>query len=232
MFQSFSSVRLFGSQARGDSDNFSDSDVLVVERCPVDSMTRQILTDQLQKTLAAEPSIGWYSESKIRSMFADGDLFAWHIYRESKKIFCDDQDFLDEISPAPYPNALSDVALFSEILSQSENILCNFPQNANYEAGLLFMCTRNIAMAASWYLDDGPYFSRRSPFMLSERIGIDFPLSESHHAANMRSRVLAHRGQSLPHRDTTEVSVMAQQLAIWARKVLYFVRDSDHEHAS
>src|SRR2546430_924812 len=134
----FSAVRLLGSRARGDDDELSDADVLVVQSTSHPSDCKLSLTAAIQDALGTAPSVAWYNEGKIRRIYAAGDLFAWHIYKESKKIFGVHPDFLDELVPSPYRDATRDIRSFVQILKGVSGSLGAAPGNVVYEAGLIF----------------------------------------------------------------------------------------------
>ena len=68
--------------------------------------------------------------------------------------------------------------------------------NAVYEAGLIYVCLRNIAMAASWLLCEHPDFSRYSPFQLT---GVEpCPVSKGDFALTMACRMAGQRGNIPP----------------------------------
>jgi hypothetical protein len=163
-------------------------------------------------------------------MYAVGDLFAWHLYKESKKIFGVSSDFLDDLVPSPYRDARRDIRSFVQILKGVGGSLRAAPGNAVYEAGLIFLCTRNIAMCGSWFLPDGPFFGRRSPFQLEDRSGIIFPLGELDHMMNMQARVSGHRGLSVPLRSPSLVADMAGRLLPWGHQVQQFAEQSEELH--
>ena len=81
-----SAVRLFGSKARGDADDLSDADILIVKRSENSVKCQGSLLAALQHHFGMPPSVGWYSEARLSRMYKEGDLFAWHIHKESKKV--------------------------------------------------------------------------------------------------------------------------------------------------
>lgn len=224
-----SAVRLFGSVARGDADEQSDIDVLVVQRKKIGEAERDRIEAAL-RILGPQTSVCWYSELALSKMNSDGHLFAWHLFKESFNPFqpC---DFVDDLGmPNPYVTGLADIRGFKKIVGGARESLNVCAGNACYEAGLLFVCSRNAAMIASSYLADGPYFDRKSPYKLWERTGIQFPISELEHSGNMKARAIAHRGAML-HRERAHVESMILRCHRWIVDVERFViaREQDHE---
>ncbi|MCG8435843.1 MAG: nucleotidyltransferase domain-containing protein, partial [Gammaproteobacteria bacterium] len=73
------SVRLFGSQARGDSDILSDCDILVVVADRTGKVDENVIHRLCEKELGKTPTISWYGVNRLKKMFRDGHLFAWHL---------------------------------------------------------------------------------------------------------------------------------------------------------
>jgi hypothetical protein len=223
---SISAVRLFGSKARGDSDESSDVDMLIVQREKIPKVQRYIIESDL-RTLKRNYSICWYSEQTLCRMYVEGHLFAWHLYKESVNVGNSAKDFIDLLGqPNRYTEAVSDIKGFRDILCETNLSLSKSDGNATYEAGIIFVCSRNIAMIASTYLADGPYFGRRSPFQLQSTTGIAFSLSAMEHESNMRARTFAHRGVCVT-RNAKDVSGMAERVACWAKLVHEYVAEQE-----
>src|SRR5947209_19865142 len=102
-----SSIRLYGSRARGDFDAISDFDILIVQREMIPLVQRYDLESQLTNA-NAHTSFSWYGEAAITRMFHEGHLFAWHLYKESVELngFVNRPDFVDTLKkPNPYRDA-------------------------------------------------------------------------------------------------------------------------------
>lgn len=224
-----SAIRIFGSAARGDADELSDTDVLVVQRTKIARVEKEAIEVELG-ALGPQISICWYSELTLQRMFREGHLFAWHLFRESINPSAP-KDYVDSLGvPGRYLTARSDIRGFREIISGANLSLSASIGNACYEAGILFVCARNIAMIASSYLHDGPYFGRDAPYKFERNTGINFPLSAAEHTSNMIARSRAHRG--LPVQPVTlDISRLAVQVEGWARCVEDIVQvwERDHE---
>jgi hypothetical protein len=168
------------------------------------------------------PSISYYSADKIKDMYVTGDLFAWHLFKESKKLG-EASDMLDQLVPAEYRRAAQHVAAFHKVLTGVHPSLKSSSKTSNYESGLLFVCARNMAMSASWYIPEGPFFDRASPFRLYARTGIRFPLTEEEHLGNMIARARGQRGEQQNVKPASEVMEMAERMIRWAREIQGFV---------
>lgn len=219
--------RFFGSIARGDSDKLSDLDILLVQSRKTNVLER----NQIESTLVGlgqRVSICWYSELTLAKMFKEGHLFAWHLFRESINP-TKSHDFVDRLGlPKRYKTAAADIVGFQEILSGVLKSLAASPNNACYEAGIIFLCCRNAAMIASTYLSDGPYFDRNSPFRIARATGIEFPLSFVEHSENMKARAFAHRGTYVPQLHAHfNVGRMAEKTQLWMEDIVKYIENSE-----
>ncbi len=144
------SVRLFGSHARGDAEERSDVDIL----CILDSVTEQQKIEALSLICAAygqSASVTFYGHQRFSEMFDEGHLFAWHIFTESRPLHgLTDHDWIANLGkPHPYTRAIQDVRDLADIMASIPENLKRCPANTVYEAGLLYLCLRNIAISLS-----------------------------------------------------------------------------------
>lgn len=164
------SLRFFGSYVRGDFDNDSDYDVLLITNDKDNlenkiSRTSKFLLDRFN----IETDISWYSKNKIEKLYIDGDLFAWHIFHESKKIIKKNEDYIDKLGkPNKYNDFIDDISSLIEIMESIKKI--NEDEiNIIYELGILFVCLRNIGLIFSIYYNNNFDYSHYSPFNLGIR---------------------------------------------------------------
>src|SRR5208283_3231288 len=155
------SVRLFGSHARGDAEESSDLDIL----CILDAVTSEKKSAASRLICAAygnSISITFYGRKRFSEMFEEGHLFAWHIFTESHFLpGFTDHDWIVQLGrPLPYTDAIQDVRDLIEIMESIPENLERCPANTVYEAGLLYLCLRNVAISLSWHSPTGLNFSR------------------------------------------------------------------------
>jgi hypothetical protein len=213
---------LFGSFARGDTDQRSDLDVLaVVEnnqgRVPVNEVTRT-LPDQIA---SVQPTITWYGRTRLEQMFSDGELFCWHLHLEAKAL---SGPPIASLFPtlSKYVRAEADVAFFLRVLQATPKQLEVSPANSIYECGVAYVCVRNIAMAASWHLLPSPDFSRYSPFRLPAPLKL--PISVEEYETSMACRMAGQRGHATPTNVGIEFALEYAASAIeWARHVASYL---------
>lgn len=190
-------IYVFGSVARGDRDARSDLDLLAVVADGGGKVNEQDIYAHVPSEFAGlEPSISWYGRRRLGKMFGNGELFAWHLHQEAIPLYEVEPVFKRLGAPSPYSGAAADVASFQAILAGIPSQLHASPENAVYELGLLYVCLRNICMAASARLCDRPDFSRYSPFRLS---GIsNVPMTPAEYDLAMACRMAGQRGIQPP----------------------------------
>lgn len=188
---------IFGSVGRGQADALSDLDILAIVENNRGKVNEADVLDQAPDRYASlKPSISWYGAERIMEMFRNGELFAWHLSLETLPLF-DPTNFLPKLGkPSPYNECLQDVRSFRAILRGIPTQVRHSAINAAYEAGLVYVCMRNIAMAASWELCERPDFSRYSLFNLS---GVArCPISIEEFDVAMHCRMASQRGRQPP----------------------------------
>jgi len=188
---------LFGSAGRGQIDDLSDLDILAIVENNQGKVAEVAVTQLIPGQYAhLKPSISWYGAARVIEMFRNGELFAWHLYQESVPLF-DPSGLLVKLGqPAVYKDSLQDMLSFRSILQGIPTQVQNSSVNAAYEAGLVYICMRNIAMAASWLLCEKPDFSRYSIFHLEGMRRC--PISIEEFDITMHCRMASQRGYEPP----------------------------------
>lgn len=188
---------IFGSVGRAQQDQLSDLDVLAVVRNGSGKVAEHVVSKFVPTDFSSlKLSISWYGADRLREMFRNGELFAWHLHNETIPLF-DPAGFLSTLgAPAAYKECLADVTSFQKVLAGIPGQVMLNQCNATYEAGLIYVCLRNIAMAASWVLCEKPDFSRYSAFNLR---GVPpCPISVQEFECAMHCRMAGQRGQDPP----------------------------------
>lgn len=221
MPESVVNVSLFGSHGRGDNDEHSDVDVLVIVKDGSGTTPEAAIVRSLSPFLKPSPSVSFYGERKLRLMFEEGHLFAWHLYLESKGIgpFSNLSSLFAK--PSDYAGALEDIADLITILKDVERQIKKCPHNSVFEMGILYVCARNIAMSASWHLASRPEFGRYSPYALS---GLPFPLTMRQYDLAMQCRMASTRGISPLEVSADTVSAVTSDLIPWSASIMESVR--------
>jgi len=214
------SLRVFGSRFRGDADDCSDVDLLaVVDSNKTHSIAQKIETE-IQATVGQKASVSWYSKKRIHELFTRGHLFAWHLHLQSCSLVAHSEDYVDSLGkPEPYGAAVEDIASLSEILLTVPTALIACPSNVIYEAGVLFVCLRNIAMCASWFSKHGVDFSRYSPLLLRDLDTISFPLVQDEYELLVASRLASQRGTRPSPIEADTVTWFCSRVRPWVDSV-------------
>jgi hypothetical protein len=189
-------IYAFGSVCRGEIDYGSDIDLLAC----VDEPARQI--DPQKYSI--------YRYERLKTIWNEGNPFAWHLHLESKLLFSSDgSDFLAYLGkPAPYEASFDDCEKFRRLFDRSYQELQRSSNSAVFHLSCMFLAVRNYATCHSLSVGQ-PIFSRNSPLMVKPSLRID-PAAFS---ILMRARLLSTRGHGeniLPE----EVSVAIKAAAV------------------
>lgn len=158
-------IYLFGSVARGDEDEYSDIDILIViDDCTEDEYIdwKNIFSNYLDIPVSW---ISLYRHSKILRMYEFGSYFLWHIKKEGKIIYSRSNEMPSLLLTLPrYNNTENDLEEYSEILSDIKCELNDEYICVEYELAVLASLVRNTCIAIS-YLDERLDFGRNSAVM-------------------------------------------------------------------
>ena len=143
-------IYLFGSVARGDEDEYSDIDILIV----IDDCTEDEYIDWKNKfSNYLDIPVSWislYRHSKILRMYESGSYFLWHIKKEGKIIYSRSNEM---------PSLLLTLPRYNNTENDLEEYIC-----VEYELAVLASLVRNTCIAIS-YLDERLDFGRNSAVM-------------------------------------------------------------------
>ncbi len=198
---------LFGSLISGDIDAGSDVDILAV------------VADGTMRTGIPE---GWsvYTAAKIREIFARGTLFAWHVYLESKLVFpANSKGILAELGPpADYENAKYEVAELKALAERAIAALSSGTPSKVFEHGLLYLAARDIAMAASKWVNGEFNFSKYAALQLRE---LPLPLTRQEYEFLMNCRRASVRGTALTWQPQLECTIKEKWILLveWCHRV-------------
>jgi hypothetical protein len=207
-------ISLFGSAARNDDDEASDLDVLVIVANGTGETAPDAVFELVHQRFGKVPSLSWYGLRKIKALFASGDLFSWHLHLEAKTLAGNCMSDLVG-TPCDYRTALSDINDLRIIAGRVEQTIEACRVNAVFEMGILYVCARNIAMAASSRLTSRPSFGRYSPFDLP----LKFPVDRETYQIMLQCRMASQRGTAPPLVSANQVLEVQRRLLIWSEVV-------------
>ncbi|MHB8623880.1 MAG: nucleotidyltransferase domain-containing protein [Sulfuricaulis sp.] len=194
---------LYGSGARGDALDDSDVDVLVVFGSKNTMRGSNVNLPHGTIPIGKKPDLSFYSLDRLRNMYRDGHLFAWHLHTEAR-FLGEGHDYLSALGkPDPYSSVEEDVSPLRELLSSIKDAISKSPESLIYEAGLLYVCARNIAMCLSYDSPRGLTFSAYAPYWLANSDN-PFPIPRKRYELLRRARLAGTRGVApLPIHETT-----------------------------
>lgn len=200
------SIYIFGSIVRGEIDQYSDTDLLII-------------TDQKLKDIDSD-KYSVYTPARIKEMYDEGNPFAWHLHYESKLIYSEKDDYLQNLkAPNLYKNGFEDLHKFYKLFIDSLESIKEDQYSLVFDLAMIFLAIRNFATCYSLSCFDYPIFSRNSFEKLS-----DYPLLLDVKSKNllMMSRISSTRGIHFDI-DEMELSLFLKQINYineWFNKIL------------
>ena len=172
-------IYVFGSITSGDVDAGSDVDVLAIV--------------EAEETRALPNHWSVYRRERIHQLFARGTLFAWHLHKDARLVFpCDREGLIESLGePAPYLRAEQEIEMLMHIARDACRELAAGTPSPVYELGLLFVASRDVAMAAAPCMSAEFVFSRFAPYGLQTP---SYPLDRSDYEVLMACRRASTRG--------------------------------------
>lgn len=171
---------IFGSYVRGEFDNLSDVDMLLISS---EDLTRSI---DLNK-------FSLYKPDRVIDLFREGNPFAWHLYFESKLVFSyDGKDFLKELGkPCEYKNMRNDLVKFQNLFDNAKKSLLLDNSSVVFDLGTIFLSIRNFATCFSLGHFKEPNFSRDSCLKLNS---FSLDIAQDNYDLMKKCRILSTRG--------------------------------------
>lgn len=220
--ENISEIRLFGSFARAEQTVDSDYDILVILQ-KSQQITSELKT-KVYSLFEREISISWYNQGRIKQMYEMGHLFAWHIFQESKPLFIFNEFISTLGEPKPYEFFSEDVWSLIEILKPTKASVERNSRNLIYEAGLAYVCVRNIAICAS------PFFGLGYRFGVNAPLAIGIPMEDSDFELLKQCRYASIRGYSVP-KISSEKFFQLYDLALkWGTNILEKKQKENDQH--
>lgn len=168
-------IILYGSEARKESDKFSDIDICII----IDRMESAIsVTQELEKLNYnfKEHEVTIHDEIQFNKMLKKGSLFLWHIKLEGKILHDENNYFNIKINQLnKFKDYKGELIYYNEILTDLEKSILELNFQPNFDCALLFTLIRNSCILIS-YKDGNPHFGRESAFAYCKKFvqGFDF----------------------------------------------------------
>lgn len=159
---------MYGSAARGDADELSDVDLLVVAE-PGENVELPVTVSSRESV-----SVSRYTWSEIAAMVGYGSLFLHHVKREGRPLAEEEparlRELLDQL-PA-YKRADQELDSFSQVVIDVREAV-EHDYSPQFELAVLATGARHAAILGCYLMND-PRFGRAEPFrVLLPRLGYD-----------------------------------------------------------
>ena len=134
-----------------------------------------------------------YSYERTKSIWKEGNPFAWHLHLESKILYASDGvDFIKGLgAPSEYKQGNADCEKFREIFKLALANLLAGSNSEVFELSNMFLAIRNFATCYSLQFTEKPEFSRSSALRLKNE---SLFIKDEVFNVLERSRVLSTRG--------------------------------------
>lgn len=174
-------IYVFGSLCRGEIDEYSDVDLLIVK----DETESPKYIDTEKYSI--------YSKKRIQDLWEEGNPFAWHLYSESKLIYSNDNfDFLKQLGvPKDYMNLENDLKKFYKLYNDSCESIKKSHNSIDFDFSMIFLAIRNFASCYSLGILKKYNFSRNSSLNLGKD---SISISKKCYSILEKSRILSTRG--------------------------------------
>ena len=214
---------LFGSAARGDVDDASDTDVLLVYGGPCSASMRSATQAGVATAVGRPCSFAEYSRVRLLGLFAAGHLFAWHLHYEARALQVPGLEIPEPFVlgvPSPYTTAALDAGNFLELLG---SVVARCGANCVsqvYECGLAYLALRNVGISLSAVVLRRPSFTRWAPFEVAEELGLSPPCKKNTYDQLAAARHASQRGVEPPPLDPTSLFDELQHAQSWAASAI------------
>lgn len=213
---------LFGSAARGDADEASDTDVLIVYWSAPSPSVRERAKESVMEQLMQDCTFAEYTWARLSAMFSDGHLFAWHLYQEAQPLrgISLERSAFSFPRPGPYRSARIDALNFLDLLRSCVRAVEGDTASLTYEAGLSYVAVRNIGMSLSALALPRPGFDRHVPFRVARALRTSPPCDPSIYALMVAARHSSQRGLKAPSLDAEVLAPALAGACRWAEMAL------------
>lgn len=174
-------IYVFGSITRGEIDNFSDVDLLILKD----------IGEEISNINKDDFSI--YTYKRLLELWDEGNPFAWHLFLESKCVFSPNKTPFIQTLPKPneYVNSKNDLLKFYQLYKDSRESIITNKHSIDFDLSMIFLAIRNFASCFALGYMNKCVFSRDSAIKIGEySLNIDNGVYES----LKKARLLATRG--------------------------------------
>jgi hypothetical protein len=202
-------IYAFGSIVRGEIDEFSDVDLLILKD----------LGEKIPEIDKERFSI--YTFQRMDQLWEEGNPFSWHLFSESKCLFSEKSiPFLKSLGkPKPYSNLLNDLNKFHKLFLDSKLSIESNNNSVDFDLSMIFLAIRNFASCFSLGFLRIEEFSRDTALRIDQySIQIDLTTYNRLKA----SRILATRGigTRITEKELKEITIEFSTIEKWFNALL------------
>ncbi len=172
-----------------------------------------------------EAKLRLFYRRQIEDLHRRGTLFAWHLFLDAVKVFPrSGVGLVPKLgAPAPYTESESEIRALAELGATAIDECRKSTPSVVFELGILYLVSRDVAMAASQLALGRFTFSRFAPF---EYRHVAYPLTRAEYQYAMGCRRCSTRGGSLSRDSLAERALLgkAADLLQWWGTILSEVR--------
>lgn len=206
-------IYVFGSIVRGDIDEFSDIDLLILKD----------FRENIPNINKEDFSI--YTYQRISQLWQEGNPFSWHLYFESKCIYCrDNTPYLYSLGkPKKYLNLIKDLSKFQQLFIDSKLSIETAPYSIDFDLSMIFLAIRNFASCFSLGYLNKNEFSRDSALKIGQHsLKIDYSI----YSKLRNSRILSSRGigNRISNKELIEITSEFNIIESWFVELLKLVK--------
>ncbi|ABQ05334.1 nucleotidyltransferase domain-containing protein [Flavobacterium johnsoniae] len=206
-------IYAFGSITRGDIDKLSDVDLLLLK--DIDEKISDIDKEQF--------SI--YSYQRILELWKEGNPFAWHLYSESKCIFCTNSvSYIESLGkPSQYKNLLNDLNKFYKLFNDSKDSIEQNNYSIDFDLSMIFLSIRNFASCFSLGYLGKLEFSRDSAIKINLH---PLKINPKTYDRLKQSRLLATRGigKKISKEELETIQEDFPEIEKWFNRILILIK--------
>ncbi|MCX7572028.1 nucleotidyltransferase domain-containing protein [Tumebacillus sp. DT12] len=211
-------ICLFGSVARGDNDENSDIDLLIV----VEDCDEQSLIDYKAKIIeelnVPYHWVSLYRKSSIIDMHRYGSYFLWHVKTEGKILFSKN-GFLEKVFTdlPPYNKTRENLTDYLEVCRDIESSLERDSLTLGYDLSILASIARNTCIAISYLFGELDFGRITCVEKCLKFLGAQFPFSLGEYEELYKYRIMETRGYGV----VTHISDIDKELYVreWLLKI-------------
>lgn len=212
---------LFGSEARGDYDEYSDRDICAFFR-EITMAERPKVRECLATIYCTKaPSVCMYSKSTAQGMAQKGSLFLWHLKLESRVLY-DPEGFVAQLfaTIAPYSGYQTDMSRYEEIALGVSRTLDERGSLNNADLHALFVAWRNTCLLLTMS-QGAPVFARKTALSAAQKMFPNLPEMSKEYEILSNYHLFYSRNVNLLMPDIRQTD---QKLLV--RDVLAFIRQA------